>query len=118
MKNTLLKFLTPILVVALSLSALPASSLAAPLAISLQQEQLASDVLTLEALANLTYRSQLTPSGEITLVDGRYEDPANRVFAVLAAAPMAFGTLNGQDAAAVLLAESSGASSVDRKSVV
>lgn len=112
MKNTLLKFLTPILVVALSLSALPASSLAAPLAISLQQEQPASDVLTLEALANLTYRSQLTPSGEITLVDGRYEDPANRVFAVLAAAPMAFGTLNGQDAAAVLLAESSGASSV------
>ncbi|MCS6826080.1 MAG: META domain-containing protein [Caldilinea sp.] len=112
MKNTLRIILTPILVVVLAFSTLPASSMAAPLAASLQQEEPASSVLTLEALANLTYRSQLTPSGEITLVDGRYEDPANGVFAVLAAAPMAFGTLNGEDAAAVLLAESSGASSV------
>lgn len=108
MKNTIRKFFAPLLVAALALSALPAPLLAAPF----QQEVPASDVLTLEALANLTYRSELTPSGEITLVDGRYEDPANRVFAVLAAEPMAFGRINGQDAAAVLLAESSGAGSV------
>jgi len=108
LKNTIRKFLAPLLVLALALSALPTPLLAAPF----QQEVPVSDGLTLEALANLTYRSELTPSGEITLVDGRYEDPANRVFAVLAAEPMAFGTINGQDAAAVLLAESSGAGSV------
>ena len=66
--------------------------------------------LTPDVLYNMTYKSILAPAGEVTLTDGKYEDTANRITVVLAPAPMAFGTINGQDAAAVLTAESGGGS--------
>lgn len=68
--------------------------------------------LTPEALYNMTYKSILAPEGEVTLVDGKYEDTANRISVALAPAPMAFGTINGQSAAAVLTAENGGGSGV------
>ena len=66
--------------------------------------------LTPDVLYNMTYKSILAPTGEVTLTDGKYEDTANRITVVLAPAPMAFGTIDGQDAAAVLTAESGGGS--------
>ncbi len=66
--------------------------------------------LTPDALYNMTYQSILAPEGEVTLVDGQYEDTANRITVSLAPAPMAFGTINDQSAAAVLTAENGGGS--------
>ena len=72
----------------------------------------ASTVLTPDALANITYQSQLAPDGTVQLQDGKYEDTANRLTVMLVPAPMAYGTIDGQDAAAVLIAENGGGSGV------
>lgn len=92
--------------------ALPVVALATPFSAVLAQDEPTSNAITPEALANMTYISQLTPSGEVTLVDGQFEDADNRYAAVLASEPRAFGQLGGQDAAAVLLGENSGGSGV------
>jgi heat shock protein HslJ len=107
-----LRWLMLTLVAALVLGNLPAPLLAAPALPAIQQETAASDVLTPEALANLTYRSELAPTGEVTLVDGTFEDADNRYVAVLADEPRTFGQIDGQDAAAVLLGENSGGSGI------
>jgi hypothetical protein len=104
--------LIPTLVAVLVLGSLPAPLLAAPTLPAIQQETATSDVLTPEALANLTYQSELAPTGEVTLVDGEFEDADNRYIAVLASTPQAFGQIDGQDAAAVLLGENTGGSGI------
>nr|MBP8292441.1 hypothetical protein [Caldilineaceae bacterium] len=71
-----------------------------------------ASTLTPDVLYNMTYQSILAPEGEVTLVDGKYEDTANRITVDLAPAPMAFGTINDQSAAAVLTAENGGGSGV------
>lgn len=110
MKHRIPGWLALTLVAALLLSALPAAVLAAPVAPVAQQSDAAADVLTPVALANMTYISELTPSGEAALVDGKYEDVDNRILVTLATEPIAYGTLNGQDAAAVLIVENGGGS--------
>ncbi len=105
------RFVFVLLALALTV-ALPAIVLAAPSPALLAQDTPTSDVLTPEALANMTYISELSPSGEVTLVDGKFEDTDNRYVAVLASAPRAAGQLNGQDAAAVLLGENTGGSGI------
>jgi len=101
-----------VLIALLLTAALPAIALAAPHLAVVAQDEPTSDVLSSEALANMTYISELTPSGEVTLVDGQFEDVDNRYVAVLASEPRAFGQINGQDAAAVLLGENSGGSGI------
>gem|GEM_PF-715933 len=112
MNKISLRWLMLTLVAALVLGNLPAPLLAAPALPTIQQETATSDVLTPEALANLTYRSELAPTGAVTLVDGTFEDADNRYVAVLADAPRAFGQINGQDAATVLLGENTGGSGI------
>ena len=112
MTNRIPGWLALTLVAALLLSILPAAVLAAPATPVAQQSDAASDVLTPDALANMTYISELTPSGEATLVDGKYEDVDNRILVTLATAPIAYGTLDGQDAAAVLIVENGGGSGI------
>ncbi len=111
MKSSLSSRLAVALIV-LALIAIPGAVMAAPAFTVAAQAQPTSDVLTPDTLANMTYLSELTPSGEVTLVDGRFEDTENRYVAVLATEPSAFGQLNGQDAAAVLLGENSGGSGI------
>jgi len=94
----------------LVLGNLPAPLLAAPALPVLQQTTAPADVLTPDALANLTYQSEVAPTGEVTLVDGKFEDVDNRYVAVLSSSPRASGVINGQDAAAVLLGENTGGS--------
>lgn len=101
-----------VLLALLLAAALPAIALAAPSFAVLAQDEPTSDVITPEALANMTYISELTPSGEVTLVDGKFEDTANRYVAVLAPEPRTYGQLGGQDASAVLLGENSGGSGI------
>ena len=110
MKNRVSGWPALTLVAALVWSTLPAAVVAAPAVPVAQQSETVSDVLTREVLANMTYRSELAPSGEATLVDGTYEDADNRIVVTLATEPGAYGTLNGQDAAAVLIVEESGGS--------
>jgi heat shock protein HslJ len=105
-----MRWLVLALITLLVLASTPASLLAAPALPAVQQSESTSDVLTPEALANLTYLSAVAPTGEVTLVDGQFEDSENRYVAVLADEPRAFGSINGQDAAAVLLDENSGGS--------
>ena len=112
MKSRIPGWLALTLVAALLLSALPATALAAPATPNVRQETATSDVLTPEALTNMTYLSELTPSGEATLVDGTYEDVDNRILVTLATEPIAYGTLAGQDAAAVLIVENGGGSGI------
>lgn len=76
---------------------------------ALQQTEPASDVLTPEALGNITYKTAMVPDGA-QLTDGKYEDTANSITVMLVPKPIAYGTLNGQDAAAVVIAESGGGS--------
>ncbi len=85
---------------------------ATPFSVVLAQDAPTSTVISPEALANMTYISELTSSGEVTLVDGQFEDADNRYAAVLAPEPRAYGQLRGQDAAAVLLGENSGGSGI------
>ncbi len=106
MKNQSLRWLMLALVAALVFGSFPAAALAAP---ALQQAEPSSDVLTVDALSNMTYQSALAPDRAVTLVDGRYEG-ADDLLVVLADEPMAYGQLDGQDAAAVLIAENGGGS--------
>ena len=69
------------------------------------------DVLTPEALGNIIYTTEMVPDGA-QLTDGKYEDTANSIVVTLLPEPIAYGTLNGQDAAAVLIAENGGGSGV------
>lgn len=110
MKKASFRWLMLALVTVLVLGNLPAPLLAAPAPSAAQQETATSDVLTPDALANLTYQSELAPDGEVTLVDGEFEDADARYIAVLASAPQSLGVINGQDAAAVLLTENTGGS--------
>ena len=100
------------LVAGLFCAGLPAGSAqAAGLSAPVAQTD-ASEVLTPEALANMTYQSELAPEGEVTLTDGQYEDVDNRIYIILVPQPIAYGTLDGTDAAAVLIAENGGGSGV------
>lgn len=110
MKKASFRWLMPTLVAALVLGNLPTPVLAAPTLPAIQQETTTSAVLTPAALANLTYQSELAPDGQVTLVAGAFEDAAARYEAVLAPTPQAFGVINGQEAAAVLLDENTGGS--------
>jgi heat shock protein HslJ len=98
--------------IALLLIALPGAVLATPSATTVAQSDSASGALTPDALANMTYLSEFAPSNEVTLVDGAFEDPENRYVALLIPQPRAFGQLNGEEAAAVLLGENSGGSGI------
>jgi len=109
LKNQNLRWLMLAFIAALVFAGAPAALLAAPARPILQQADSPSDVLTADALANMTYQSQLAPDGEVTLVDGRYEG-ADGLLVVLANEPMAYGQLGGQDAAAVLIVENGGGS--------
>ena len=110
MNQTSLRWLMATLVTVLALGHGTAPLLAAPALPALQQTTAPANVLTPEALANLTYQSELAPTGEVTLVDGAFEDADDRYVAVLAARPWTTGQIDGQDAAAVLLTENTGGS--------
>jgi heat shock protein HslJ len=67
--------------------------------------------ITLEELANLSYQSFLAPSGVVTLTDGMYEDTENRIVVGIGMTPtVAYGTIDGQDAAVVIVGENGGGS--------
>ncbi len=101
------------LLLALLCGALPTVSLqAASQPPTVAQAEPPSPALAPEALANATYQSQVTADGTVTLTDGTFEDTENQLLATLASSPMAYGTLNGQDVAAVLLWENSGGSGI------
>jgi hypothetical protein len=70
--------------------------------------------LTNEDLANATYRSELAPGGQVTLSKGAHSEPAapgsaSQYTAKLTNA-VAYGEINGQPSAAVVLVESGGGS--------
>lgn len=102
----------PVLIALLLAVAFLATALAVPQQTVVAQSEPASGVITPETLANMTYRSELTPSGEVTLVDGQFENPDDRYVAVLAPEPRAYDQFKGQDAATVLLSENSGGSGI------
>jgi hypothetical protein len=66
--------------------------------------------LTTTSLANASYASLLLPGGRATLVDGRTEDPGSGISVWLLGEPVARGVVDGQPAAAVLIAENGGGS--------
>lgn len=67
--------------------------------------------ITEEELANMAYQSMLAPSGVVTLTDGSYEDAENRIFVGIGMTPtVAYGQIDGQDAAVVVIGESGGGS--------
>jgi hypothetical protein len=74
----------------------------------------AASQLALEALANLEYQSEFTESGTAPLVDGEYREPAAPGSAseirVMLTEYVAFGELNGEPTAAVILVSDSGGS--------
>ena len=54
----------------------------------------------------MTYMSLIAPSGVVTLTDGMYEDVENRITAGIGTTPtVAFGQIDGQDAAVVVIGE-------------
>lgn len=67
-----------------------------------------------ETLANMTYLSDYTESGEIELEDGQFEDADNMIFATLANRPRAYGDINADETldAVVWLATNTGGSGV------
>jgi heat shock protein HslJ len=82
---------------------------------AVRQESTSSDVLTAEALANMEYQSALSSSGVALLSNGVYTesvapDSASVTTVYLLPEPVAYGELNGQEAAAVLIAENGGGS--------
>jgi heat shock protein HslJ len=70
--------------------------------------------LSEDALGNMTYNSEWTQSGEATLQDGEYSEPAAPGSAtetrIMLAGPVAYGELNGEPAAAVVLVTDPGGS--------
>lgn len=112
MKKCIPGWLARTLIAALLLSALPTAVRATSALPAVRQNDAVSAVLALEALANMTYSSEVTPSGKATLIDGRYEEVDTRILVTLAAEPVAYGTLAGQDAAAVLIVENGGGSGI------
>ena len=73
--------------------------------------QSAESAITVEELSNMTYMSFLSPTGVVTLTNGMYEDTENRIVAGIGTTPtVAYGTIDGQDAAAVIIGESGGGS--------
>ena len=78
------------------------------------EEPAAESALTQEALANMEYYVEYTASGVAPLVDGEYREPAAPGSAaetvVQLTDSIAYGTLDGQEAAAVVLVSSPGGS--------
>lgn len=70
-----------------------------------------SSALTADQLANLAYAIPIVDSEPIQLVDGRYEDTANRI-TVHWSDTYALGTLDGAQAAAVVLNAETGGSGI------
>jgi hypothetical protein len=72
--------------------------------------------ITEASLKNLEYRTTVSPSGSVTLANGEHRQPAAPGSAteivVTLTDPIAFGTLNGQPAAAVVLVTEPGGSGV------
>jgi heat shock protein HslJ len=67
--------------------------------------------ITVEDLSNMTYMSFIAPTGVVTLTNGTYEDTGNRITAGIGTTPtVAYGTIDGQTAAAVIIGESGGGS--------
>ncbi len=59
----------------------------------------------------MTYMSFIAPTGVVTLTNGTYEDTENRITAGIGTTPtVAYGTIDGQTAAAVIIGESGGGS--------
>ncbi len=59
----------------------------------------------------MSYMSFIAPTGVVTLTNGTYEDTENRITAGIGTTPtVAYGTIDGQDAAAVIIGESGGGS--------
>jgi hypothetical protein len=102
-----LKLLSWMLILSLLVAALPGVALATERPVVAQAAP--SDALSADALANATYESMLA-NGPVQLVDGKYEDTANQIVVVLADQPRAYGTLDGQEVAAVLISENGGGS--------
>ncbi len=78
-----------------------------------RQESTSSAVLTPEALANMEYQSALSSTGVALLSNGVYTESvapgsASVTTVMLLPEPIAYGELNGQEAAAVLIAENGG----------
>jgi heat shock protein HslJ len=69
----------------------------------------AQSSVTPTSLANMTYNSEFTESGTVTLMDGVYEDTAAQINVQLTDF-VAMGELNGLSAAAVILATNTGGS--------
>lgn len=73
-----------------------------------------SDPLAPEVLANMTYAVDLFPSGSVTLVDGSYAeaipDSASTMEATLIPEFTAYGEVNGEPTAAVIVAANGGGS--------
>lgn len=89
--------------------AAPAADAAASVtaAVSATGEQ----TITVEELSNMTYTSFIAPTGIVTLTNGTYEDTENRITAGIGTTPtVAYGTIDGQTAAAVIIGESGGGS--------
>ncbi len=66
---------------------------------------------TVDELSNMSYMSFLSPTGVVTLTNGTYEDTENRITAGIGTTPtVAYGTIDGEAAAAVIIGESGGGS--------
>ena len=104
MKKQILTLTSLMVVVGMLFSAFAAAPVQASNRPAVEQADAAS-ALSPESLANATYKSELAPDGEITLVDGKFTDEANSTFATLIPSPSVTGTINGQETAIVLLAE-------------
>lgn len=92
----------------------PEAPAAAPAAASEAASSVESNALA-EQLPNLTYPIDVVPSGEVTLVDGTYSEPAAPGSATMTTvqlgAQQAYGDLNGDgvdDAATTLVADPGG----------
>lgn len=79
------------------------------------EEQKATEgllILLMDALKNMEYKSEWTESGKAKLTNGEYREPAapgsTSETAVTLTDNVAFGQLNGQDAAAVVLVTNTG----------
>jgi len=104
-----LKLLSWVLILSLLVAALPGVALATERPVVAQAAP--SDALSADALANATYESMVA-NGPVQLVDGKYEDTANKIVVVLVDQPRAYGTLDGQEVAAVLIGENGGGSGI------